>query len=699
MVYMDECWGLEPPIARAFYGQFQQLNPMQTQVIAPLLAGSHVILSAATGAGKTQAVLAPLLSRYWSQFVSHPALFLLYIVPTRALANDLLKRLYQPCAALSIKLGIRHGEHNDLPKNPHLLITTPESLDVLLIHQPQAVQHVQAVIVDEAHLFYNTQRGLQLAVLLQRLKQHNKAIQQVALSATLTSPEGFQSFLFGCDAVVQHWAFSSQRHIDGQIRSVRHDHDWVALVSRLVVGRPAKLLVFAPTRQECDRLAQLLQTESALKGCVWVHHSALAPTIRHQAEQRFAAASSGICIATSTLELGIDIGDIDAVVLWEPPENAAAFWQRIGRSNRRQQKTNVICLVPTGETFRQFTQVFTFVALLESAQKGVLPAQPPQLLYGALGQQVCSILASQKGQFISVQQWLSYFAGFTWLDRTTLVNILDELVQAGLLQRHAWKNSYAAQEALWERLDRRQIYSNFAEESVPVDVWHGSQSVGQIPGQNVRGLEPGQQIRFGGKLWQIQKIRWDGIHVQKAGTATDVVNIRYPKRLSRLDPWLLQQTWEALLTEGPSPWLHQQVAHQWMAFRQTISFNRHHLLCQVEVAEDSGETRYGYYTFAGYWLNRAVALWSGQSGFKSDDFCLQTNQPIDWAGLPETPDGFADIYAALFEFLPDRSLFQQWLPFELQLEEFISQYFSDPVLNHILLRLRQAEVKKSFNLL
>lgn len=691
---MSEFWGLEPAVARAFYGRFQQLKPMQQQVIEPLLAGDDLILSAATGSGKTEAVIAPVISRYWSKLVASPALFLLYIVPTRALAHDLAKRLRPSCESLSLKLGIRHGEHNDLPRQPHILITTPESLDVMLLHQPQKLKQIKAVIIDEAHLFYNTQRGLQLAILLNRLQIPDSPIQRVALSGTLTDPNGLRYFLFGWASPAKHQVFSLQRQIDAQIRYVASDSEFVALILRLATGRPTKLLVFATSRQQCDTLAQLLQKEPLLRTWVWSHHSSLSPEVRRQVEQRFSAARIGICIATSTLELGIDIGDIDAVVLWEPPDNTAAFLQKIGRSNRRQHKTNVIALVPASQLFKQVTQALTFCALLDNAQNGQLPLQEPQQLYGALVQQVCSVLASQKGQFISLQQWLQYFEPVDGLTRESLTSILDELVHAGVLQRHEWKNSYGAQDGLWELLDRRQIYSNFTEDIKQVDIWHGSWVVGNIPSSNLRYLEAGHQIRFGGKLWQIQSIKLDGIHVQKGNPHGEIYNIRYPSRVGNLDPWLLKQIWSKLSSSQFDGWLQPVLVQQINVIQQAWgdALAHHHLPCKIDVDEDSGQISYTYYTFAGYWLNRAIALWYKQTDFIADVFWLRTSQPIAWSLLPDTLIGLGDVYLELFEFLPDRSYFQCLLPYELQLHEFIAHYFSDPALAEILLRLKGSEI-------
>ena len=119
---------LERRVASAFYGSFTTLRPVQEAAIEPLVKGQNIVLSSGTGSGKTEAVLAPLLSRYWRKAVTTEALIMIYIAPTKALVNDLEKRLYPPLGKLGLRVGIRHGDRDDLVsgRTPHVLVTTPE---------------------------------------------------------------------------------------------------------------------------------------------------------------------------------------------------------------------------------------------------------------------------------------------------------------------------------------------------------------------------------------------------------------------------------------------------------------------------------------------------------------------------------------------------------------------------------------------
>jgi ATP-dependent helicase Lhr and Lhr-like helicase len=143
--------------------------------------------------------MAPLVSRYWEAAAQSGALFLIYIAPTKALVNDLEKRLSPPVHSMGLRAGVRHGDRDDLAAGTKpVLITTPESLDVLVFRKDPALATVRAIVIDEVHLLYNTQRGLQLSTLIKRLEQLSSLrLQWTALSATIGRSSDVRDFLFG----------------------------------------------------------------------------------------------------------------------------------------------------------------------------------------------------------------------------------------------------------------------------------------------------------------------------------------------------------------------------------------------------------------------------------------------------------------------------------------------------------------------
>lgn len=521
---------LSPKVASSFFGRFPELRPMQEEAIQEIVAGHNVVVSAGTGSGKTEAVVAPLVSRFWKTALETDSLPILYIAPTKALVNDLEKRLHGPLTNLGMRLGVRHGDRDDLSSGRHLhfLITTPESLDVLLFRKEPALRAIQAVIIDEVHLLYNTQRGLQLSILLRRLKYFTQRdLHWAALSATIGHIENVRDFLFGPTEPAAFIPNTSQRAISAQVRHVAGEDDFLSTVQKLVGEAPTKLLVFANSRRECEKLAGILQRDLQLRDRTLTHYSSLSPEVRIETEQKFAALDRSVCIATSTLELGIDIGDIDAVLLWGVPASVESFLQRIGRGNRRRNKTNVVCLIPD-TTASVVADALEFMALLDAARKRELPIQAPFELFGAVAQQALSIIASDNGRFTRIADLCKSFEHRAYLDRTTVEQVLAELANKDYLQRHGFKNQYGAGENLHALVDYRMIYGNFGAGSQTIQIRHGSKVMGDIPTINLLRIQAGSLIRFAGRYWQVRNITNEHILVEPTSQRGKAVDFIYP---------------------------------------------------------------------------------------------------------------------------------------------------------------------------
>src|SRR5439155_5594030 len=242
-------------------------------------------------------------------------------------------------------------------------------LDVMLSSREGAILSVRAVVLDEVHLTYNTQRGFQLAVLLRRLEQRvGHPLQVVGLSATVASA----SDIWGFFRPGEHFTVIPEhetKSIDYHVCEAATPTDLVALLNRLTDGRRTKALLFANSRRECDRLASELRNATGFRDHIYVHHSSLSKEIRLEVERAFQEAATALCIATSTLELGIDVGDIDVVLLYGHPGGWDSFLQRIGRGNRRSHKSNVIC-VASPDHGSLFLTVLGFEALVSQVRSG-----------------------------------------------------------------------------------------------------------------------------------------------------------------------------------------------------------------------------------------------------------------------------------------------------------------------------------------
>ncbi|HEY7712593.1 MAG TPA: DEAD/DEAH box helicase, partial [Candidatus Entotheonella sp.] len=295
-----------PNTYRAFYGAFTALRPFQRDVIDPILNGRDIILQAATGSGKTEAVLAPCLERV---IRSDRAEAILYVVPTRALVHDLHRRLRAILhERLGLHLGIRTGDVKRLPGgHADLVLTTPESLDVMLGSANREIRtflpRVTMFVVDEVHQLTQGYRGRHLSYLVQRLEQRSqRRLQKIALSATLSGPQTIcDSLELQPDAV---WLSQAvQRPIQPHLVHLKREpEELVAFINDLAQRFGArKLLLFANSRSHCDQLFAWLSQRGYFQHSAFLHYSNLKLQQRQEVERQFQRRSQALCIATSTL--------------------------------------------------------------------------------------------------------------------------------------------------------------------------------------------------------------------------------------------------------------------------------------------------------------------------------------------------------------------------------------------------------------
>ncbi len=489
-----------PNTFRAFYGAFSQLHSVQKQAIAPILEGSDLILQARTGSGKTEAVLAPALERV---IQSQGQEAILYIVPTRALAIDLERRLMPVMDRLGLSLGIRTGDVKRAGGgHPELLLTTPESLDVALGSSNADLrgfmQRVRIAIMDEIHFFVHSYRGRQLAYLLRRLDLRSVTpLQKIALSATIAD----------IDAVIQSFDFSSetvqirtsiQREIIPHLVHLQKEEEVVALINDFYdAWGYRKVLIFSNSRGCCDQLFALLNQKGRFRSVCELHYSNLKTKERRGVEQRFRRQKHVLCIATSTLELGIDIGNVDAVLLYEPPDSVATFLQRIGRSNRRQQAINFwgVC---RGE--QASYQLLRFLGLLQLARQSMIESPLPKTLPSVLIQQILSCLYEKKQlSTLSLQQ---LFPDIPEIIKT----FFESMIGQNWLRQDRVKGLFRGGWRYRDYLLERKIWSNFPEAEEDYILELAGESIADLPTSVVKQLEVGDRVQLAGKRIQILQI-------------------------------------------------------------------------------------------------------------------------------------------------------------------------------------------------
>ncbi|MDE1810762.1 MAG: DEAD/DEAH box helicase [Candidatus Micrarchaeota archaeon] len=319
-------------------------------------SGRNCLIIAPTGAGKTEAAVLPVLERMIKQGLGD-GVGVIYITPLRALNRDMVKRLDAIGKEAGISVSVRHGDTKQSERArqarvaPFLLITTPETLQSILPTRTigLALRNVKAVIVDEIHELYHSKRGAQLSLALERLEAMAPGFQRIGISATVGDPETAGAYLCG----QRKWELASasgKKTVEIEIAfptrpraAMREMEERFGLddqaaarlegIAELVKGSRSTL-IFANTRQVVEALgSRLVYLDKVMPfGGIGVHHSSLDREERIEIERRFKEGELKGIIATSSLELGIDIGNIDLVVQYGSPRQALRISQRVGRS-------------------------------------------------------------------------------------------------------------------------------------------------------------------------------------------------------------------------------------------------------------------------------------------------------------------------------------------------------------------------------
>jgi ATP-dependent helicase Lhr and Lhr-like helicase len=492
---------------------WRTLRPHQEQAISPILRGDHVLVQAPTAGGKTEAAVLPLLSRMLAEGWGQPSI--LYLCPIKALLNDLEVRLQRLANLLGRRVGVWHGDIGASVRRrigrepPDILLATPESVEVMLVSR--LVDHhrffasMRAVVVDEVHAFAGDDRGWHLLSLLERvshLAEH--PVQRVALSATLSNAEELVDWLSaGSDAPKQVVAGSSAAtaDVDVQVDYVGSLLNAAVVISRLHHGE--KRLVFCDSRTQVESLASELRAHGVQ---TFVSHSSLSREERRQAEAAFSQGSNCVIVATSTLELGIDVGDLDRVIQIDSPHTVASFLQRLGRSGRRAgTRRNCLFLTTTEDA------LLRALGILQLWSEGyVEPVVPPPLPYHVLAQQVLALTLQESGIGTAVlDDWLGRFRRRTGIADIALWDLLEHMLEAGYLFEDGGVLGVGVEgEATYGRKNFLEVFSVFNTPPL-FTVFQGRAEIGQVHELTfAQQRERPIHISLGGRPWKVTHIDW-----------------------------------------------------------------------------------------------------------------------------------------------------------------------------------------------
>ena len=680
-----------PNTFRPFYGAFAGLRPIQIEAIAPILEGRDLIVQAATGSGKSEAVLAPALERVITSGRAHGVL---YIIPTRALAKDLMRR-FEPIITerLNLILAIRTGDiKKGGTKRPDIMFTTPESLDVMLgsgnTNLKAFLTGVGTVIVDEVHPLVHQYRGRHLVYLFTRLERKTHApIQKIAMSATIAGiPEvmDFLNFRPGGTAI-SAGADQQDRQIQARLLHLKkEDTELPALLNDLYrEWAYRKILVFCNSRSACDRLSGIVRRNGVFRDVTELHYSNLKAKERKKAEDRFRKNPHALCIATSTLELGIDVGDVDAVLLYQPPGSVSAFLQRIGRSNRRGQSIN-FWGITAGESAGN--QVIRFLALLELGRQGKIEAPTPKTLPSVLSQQVISCLYEKKE--ISLNALKTLFPE----RKSLLPDIFKALEKKGWLRRTKRPGLLRGSWQYRNHFMEYKIWGNFPESEKEYILEVNMESIADIPQSVVDQMEVGDRVYLSGRRLKILKIEaGDPGKVTARPTIKkddkDLVWVGLGAHVS----WETAQAMGRILGTGTLPQDSGLMTRTQKLFHRELSYskNRVTLANGIEVVPGT-RARFHFRTFLGS-AGNLVLEWAVRDHFQDDDLEVASSETgvecsrwIDFQklNLPVTEKAFHTWVSAHFRVLRSLiplSIFWRTLPRKQMVEEVADFLFDQRV--------------------
>ena len=389
---------------------FKKPTEPQQKTIPKVLEGKNILLISPTATGKTEAAFLPVLSMLL-QAPKSPGIKVLYITPLRALNRDMLERLEWWCNNLDIKLAVRHGDTETKERTrqsrspPDILITTPETLQSILSGWllRQHLQSLKWIVIDEVHELSDTKRGSQLSLALERIRNLiGKDFQMVGLSATIGTPDKVAHFLVGTNRQVEiirvpvakmvklQILFPKPTEDDARLAGKLYTHPEVAARLRIIkdyMTECKSVLLFTNTRSISEILASRLKVWD-MDFPVSIHHGSLAKPSRIAAETGLKSGELKGLIATSSLELGIDVGRIDLVIQYMSPRQVTRLIQRVGRAGHTYGDVaqGVIIGMDSDDTLE--AMVIARRALKEELEPITIPPKP----YDVLAHQIAGML-------------------------------------------------------------------------------------------------------------------------------------------------------------------------------------------------------------------------------------------------------------------------------------------------------------------
>ncbi|MHA6722152.1 ligase-associated DNA damage response DEXH box helicase [Sphingomonas sp. RS2018] len=524
---MTEPQHLPPPLANWFAKRGWAPRRHQLDMLAAARAGDHALLVAPTGAGKTLAGFLPTLV----DLIEHPhdGLHSLYVSPLKALAVDVQRNLMTPIGEMGLDITVE-ARSGDTPsdrkarqraKPPHMLLTTPESLS-LLVSYPDAdtlFAGLKTIVIDEVHAFATGKRGDLLALCLARLQRIAPGLRRVALSATVADPDGYRAWLAPWGDIDRVRLVQGEKGAEpdiaillpeGRVPWSGHSGRYAAPQVMAEIETHRTTLVFCNTRSLAELIFQDLWKVNALALPIGIHHGSLAREARRKVEQAMADGKLRALVATASLDLGVDWGDVDCVVQMGAPKGSSRMLQRIGRANHRLDEASEAVLVP-GNRF----EYLEAQAALDAVRAGEL--DPDIFRPGALDVLAQHVMAVACSAPFAADDLLAEIRGalpYSALEAETFERVLSFIADGGYALRayDRFKRLTKDDDGLWRVshprfVTQHRLNAGIIVDAVTLDVrFKNGRKLGTVEEYFASTLTVGDTFFFSGLSLEVERI-------------------------------------------------------------------------------------------------------------------------------------------------------------------------------------------------
>lgn len=553
---------------------FSSLRPVQEEAGAALLDGKNAVVLAPTAGGKTEASMFPTLS----MMVNDPpaGIGAIYIAPIKALLNNQAERLGNYTQMVGLDRFVWHGDTGDSERRKflrepcELLMTTPESLEVMLVskrvNERKLFADLRTIVIDEVHAMAGSDRGAHLMSIIERLaKLSRHDIQRVGLSATVGNPADISGWLQGTSKREGVVVDPPKAKRNPTLLLVHRENlgDLARDAARMAKGQ--KSLFFCQSRSTTEAVAEHMRRSGTT---VFVHHSAVSKEERQLAEAEFARGSDACVVCTSTLELGIDVGDLDRVLQAEAPDTVSSFLQRMGRTGRREKpaNTNFFC-----ETTEGVLQAIALVSLAKAGWVESVPTEDrcwPVLIHQLLAMSLAADGISADDAWAHLAQ----VPDFRGIHRAEYDRLLNWMIRDNALRLASGRLILGPKaEKRFGRKNFMELFAVFSSpQSYTVETKAG-QPLGSLNQQFVDRLVDGiSSFLLGGRGWFVLSVRHDDRKV-----------IVEPAPRGKQPTWggflpqflgheLCQQILKVILEDTTYPWLEASAAEVLAEHRATM---------------------------------------------------------------------------------------------------------------------------------